>query len=141
VQPGAAALLAGGSMDLWRAVFIGLAVFGLRTAGMSWNNVADYPIDRLNPRTQGRMLVSGKVSFREAYGVFALGAAAGGWRICRHAQWKASEKRQGGWSSLWKRARGIYTLAGLRREAEVKGERHVVEVKESSGLTTKTGTH
>ena len=70
----AAALLAGGSMDLWRAVFIGLAVFGLRTAGMSWNNVADYPIDRLNPRTQGRMLVSGKVSFREAYGVFALGA-------------------------------------------------------------------
>ncbi len=71
----AAALLAGGSIDLWRAVFIGLAVFGLRTAGMSWNNIADYPIDRLNPRTQGRMLVSGKVSFREAYGVFALGAA------------------------------------------------------------------
>ena len=71
----AAALLAGGSMDLWRAVFIGLAVFGLRTAGMSWNNIADYPIDRLNPRTQGRMLVSGKVSFREAYGVFAFGAA------------------------------------------------------------------
>ena len=71
----AAALLAGGFMDLWRAVFIGLAVFGLRTAGMSWNNIADYPIDRLNPRTQGRMLVSGKVSFREAYGVFAFGAA------------------------------------------------------------------
>ena len=71
----AAALLAGGSMDLWRAVFIGLAVFGLRTAGMSWNNIADYPIDRLNPRTQGRTLVSGKVSFREAYGVFAFGAA------------------------------------------------------------------
>ncbi len=71
----AAALLAGGSIDLWRAVFIGLAVFGLRTAGMSWNNIADYPIDRLNPRTQGRMLVSGKVSFREAYGVFAFGAA------------------------------------------------------------------
>lgn len=71
----AAALLAGGHMDLWRAVFIGLAVFGLRTAGMSWNNIADYPIDRLNPRTQGRMLVAGKVSFREAYGVFAFGAA------------------------------------------------------------------
>lgn len=71
----AAALLAGGHMDLWRAVFIGLAVFGLRTAGMSWNNIADYPIDRLNPRTQGRMLVSGRVSFKEAYGVFAFGAA------------------------------------------------------------------
>jgi len=71
----AAALLAGGRMDLWRAVFIGLAVFGLRTAGMSWNNIADYPIDKLNPRTRGRMLVAGKVSFKEAYGVFALGAA------------------------------------------------------------------
>jgi len=42
---------------------------------MSWNNIADYPIDRLNPRTQGRMLVAGKVSFRKAYGVFAFGAA------------------------------------------------------------------
>ncbi|MGC8994809.1 MAG: UbiA family prenyltransferase, partial [Pyrobaculum sp.] len=66
----AAALLAGGELNLWRALFIGLAVFGLRTAGMSWNNIADYPIDKLNPRTQRRMLVSGKVSFKEAYGVF-----------------------------------------------------------------------
>ncbi|MEM1615691.1 MAG: UbiA-like polyprenyltransferase [Pyrobaculum sp.] len=71
----AAALLAGGVPDLWKAAFIGLAVFGLRTAGMAWNNIADYPIDKLNPRTQGRMLVSGKISFREAYAVFALGVA------------------------------------------------------------------
>ncbi|MCC6020548.1 MAG: putative 4-hydroxybenzoate polyprenyltransferase [Thermoproteaceae archaeon] len=71
----AAALLAGGQFGLWEAVLIGLAVFGLRTAGMSWNNIADYPIDRLNPRTQGRMLVSGAVSLTEAYCVFALGAA------------------------------------------------------------------
>ncbi|MEZ0319305.1 MAG: UbiA-like polyprenyltransferase [Pyrobaculum sp.] len=71
----AAALLAGGVPDLWKALWIGLAVFGLRTAGMAWNNIADYPIDKLNPRTQGRMLVSGKISFREAYAVFALGVA------------------------------------------------------------------
>lgn len=69
----AAALLAG-ELDWWRAVFIGLAVFGLRTAGMAWNNIADYPIDRLNPRTRERMLVSGRVSFREAYAVFGIGA-------------------------------------------------------------------
>lgn len=72
----AAALLARGELDLWKAVFIGLAVFGLRATGMSWNNIADYPIDKLNPRTRGRMLVSGKISFREAYSVFALSAAA-----------------------------------------------------------------
>lgn len=69
----AAALLAGGHLDVWKAVFIGLAVFGLRTAGMAWNNIADYPIDKLNPRTQSRMLVSGKITFREAYGIFAIG--------------------------------------------------------------------
>ncbi|ABL87787.1 4-hydroxybenzoate polyprenyltransferase, putative [Pyrobaculum islandicum DSM 4184] len=71
----AAALLTGGVIDFWKAVFIGLAVFGLRTAGMAWNNIADYPIDKLNPRTQRRMLVSGKISFREAYGVFLFGVA------------------------------------------------------------------
>ncbi|AFA38667.1 putative 4-hydroxybenzoate polyprenyltransferase [Pyrobaculum oguniense TE7] len=71
----AAALLSGGVLDLWKALSIGLAVFGLRTAGMAWNNIADYPIDKLNPRTQGRMLVSGKITFREAYGVFLFGAA------------------------------------------------------------------
>ncbi|WP_333638684.1 UbiA-like polyprenyltransferase [Pyrobaculum aerophilum] len=69
----AAALLTGGELDLWKAIFIGLAVFGLRTAGMSWNNIADYPLDKLNPRTQGRMLVAGKMSFKEAYGVFFTG--------------------------------------------------------------------
>ncbi|MFN7105620.1 MAG: UbiA-like polyprenyltransferase [Pyrobaculum sp.] len=71
----AAAVLTGGVLDIWKALFIGTAVFGLRTAGMAWNNIVDYPIDRLNPRTQGRMLVSGKVSFREAYGMFIFGVA------------------------------------------------------------------
>ncbi len=69
----AAALLTGGVLDMWKALFIGLAVFGLRTAGMAWNNIADYPIDKLNPRTQERMLVSGKITFRQAFGVFTTG--------------------------------------------------------------------
>lgn len=93
----AAALLAGGVPDLWKAVFIGLAVFGLRTAGMAWNNIADYPIDKLNPRTQGRTLVSGRISFGEAYGVFGAGvvifilsaAALGLWPLALSAPYLA----------------------------------------------------
>ncbi|MEZ0248558.1 MAG: UbiA-like polyprenyltransferase [Thermoproteus sp.] len=72
----AAALEAsGGYLTLWQAVWIALAFVGLRIAGMSWNNIADRDIDALNPRTKGRMLVTGAVTLRGAYAVFAMGAA------------------------------------------------------------------
>ncbi|WP_052886002.1 UbiA-like polyprenyltransferase [Thermoproteus uzoniensis] len=72
----AAALEAsGGSLTLWQAVWIAAAFVGLRIAGMSYNNIADREIDALNPRTKGRMLVTGAVSLRGAYATFAVGVA------------------------------------------------------------------
>lgn len=72
----AAALEAsGGRMSLWQAVWIALAFLGLRIAGMSYNNIADRDIDALNPRTRGRMLVTGAVSLKGAYAVLGIGVA------------------------------------------------------------------
>jgi 4-hydroxybenzoate polyprenyltransferase len=72
----AAALEAsGGSLTLWQAVWVAAAFIGLRIAGMSYNNIADRGIDAMNPRTRGRMLVTGAVSLRGAYAVFAVGVA------------------------------------------------------------------
>lgn len=72
----AAALEAsGGYITAKQAVLLALALVGLRIAGMSWNNIADRDIDALNPRTRGRMLVTGAVSLKGAYAVFAIGAA------------------------------------------------------------------
>ena len=62
-----------GVLTWWQALWIAVAFVGLRIAGMSYNNIADRDIDALNPRTKGRMLVTGAVSLRGAYTVFALG--------------------------------------------------------------------
>ena len=66
---------ASGHVTLWEAVWLGLAVLGLRTAAMAYNNIADYDIDRLNPRTARRPLVTGVVSFRDAWTLVAAGSA------------------------------------------------------------------
>lgn len=63
-----------GALTWWEALWIGVAFVGLRIAGMSYNNIADRDIDALNPRTKNRMLVTGAVSLRGAYAVFAFGA-------------------------------------------------------------------
>jgi 4-hydroxybenzoate polyprenyltransferase len=55
-------------------VLIAVAVFGLRTAAMAYNNIADLDIDRLNPRTASRPLVTGAVSLRDAWLLVALGS-------------------------------------------------------------------
>ena len=71
----AGALLAcGRCVDLRVAVLIGLAVLGLRTAAMAFNNIADLDIDRLNPRTRMRPLVTGAVRVRDAWLLVALGS-------------------------------------------------------------------
>ncbi|MEB3861210.1 MAG: putative 4-hydroxybenzoate polyprenyltransferase [Desulfurococcales archaeon] len=69
----AGALLSGYSFTLRDAVLMALAVLGLRTAGMAYNNIADLDIDRVNPRTRGRPLVTGAVSMREAWALVAAG--------------------------------------------------------------------
>jgi 4-hydroxybenzoate polyprenyltransferase len=61
-------------VDLRVAVLIGLAVLGLRTAAMAFNNIADLDIDRENPRTRMRPLVTGAVSLRDAWLLVVLGS-------------------------------------------------------------------
>ncbi len=56
-------------------VWIALALLGLRTAAMSYNNIADLDIDRLNPRSRHRPLVVGAVSLRDAWLLVAAGSA------------------------------------------------------------------
>ncbi|MCE4606765.1 MAG: putative 4-hydroxybenzoate polyprenyltransferase [Desulfurococcales archaeon] len=63
-----------GCLDLWNTILIGLAVLGLRTASMSYNNIADLDIDRDNPRTRGRPLASGALTVRDAWILVALGS-------------------------------------------------------------------
>jgi 4-hydroxybenzoate polyprenyltransferase len=62
-------------LDWWNAILIGLAVLGLRTASMAYNNIADLDIDRANPRTRGRPLASGALPVRDAWILVALGSA------------------------------------------------------------------
>ncbi len=67
------ALLSGGcSLECY--LWITLAVFGLRTAAMSFNNIADLDIDRINPRSMNRPLVIGAVSLRDAWVLVVLGS-------------------------------------------------------------------
>ncbi len=61
------------ALDALTALLIALAVFGLRTAGMAFNNIADYDVDAANPRTRKRPLVAGVVGFREAWICVATG--------------------------------------------------------------------
>jgi 4-hydroxybenzoate polyprenyltransferase len=55
-------------------LLIALAVLGLRSAGMAYNNIADLDIDKLNPRTSKRPLVTGSVTLREAWIIVAAGS-------------------------------------------------------------------
>lgn len=60
----------------WRAfLFLTVAMVAVRSFAMAINRILDLPFDRLNPRTQGRELVSGAVTLTEAK-VFAGVAAA-----------------------------------------------------------------
>ncbi len=71
----AGAILSKYSFTLKDAVLIGLALFGLRTAAMAYNNIADLDIDRLNPRSSKRPLVTGVLSVKDAYLVLLIGTA------------------------------------------------------------------
>jgi len=70
----AGAVLSGYGFTLRDAVLMALAVLGLRSAGMSFNNIADLELDRLNPRTSGRPLIVGVVSLRDAWILVVFGS-------------------------------------------------------------------
>lgn len=70
----AGAVLAPAGLSLRVAVLIFTALLGLRTAGMSFNNIADRDIDALNPRTRLRPLITGEVRLWEAWLLVALGS-------------------------------------------------------------------
>jgi 4-hydroxybenzoate polyprenyltransferase len=59
----------------WKEIILStLAVFGLRTAAMAYNNIADLDIDRKNPRTRNRPLVTGALGLRDAWSLVVLGS-------------------------------------------------------------------
>lgn len=62
-------------LDARTSILIALALLGLRTAAMAYNNIADLDIDRANPRTRSRPLVTGAVSLRDAWAAVAAGSA------------------------------------------------------------------
>jgi len=68
--------LSGYPYTLRDALLMLLAVVGLRSLAMAWNNLADLDIDRLNPRTRGRPLASGALPESWALAAMALGFAA-----------------------------------------------------------------
>ncbi|MCE4614400.1 MAG: putative 4-hydroxybenzoate polyprenyltransferase [Desulfurococcales archaeon] len=61
-------------LDIWNTLLIGLAVLGLRTASMAYNNIADLDIDKENPRTSSRPLVSGIMKLGDAWFLVVLGS-------------------------------------------------------------------
>ena len=70
----AGAVLSGYPFTLRDAILMFLALFGLRSAAMAYNNIADLDIDRLNPRSRMRPLVTGALTLRDAYLVAAAGS-------------------------------------------------------------------
>ncbi len=71
----AGAVLAPAGLSPRVALLVFTAVLGLRTAGMSFNNIADVEIDAANPRTRLRPLVTGEVGLWEAWLLVVLGSA------------------------------------------------------------------
>jgi len=67
--------VAAGGWPGWRAfVLLTLAMVAMRSYAMAVNRLADGRYDRVNPRTQGRELVTGEVGIRQAW-VFTAGCA------------------------------------------------------------------
>ncbi|MEZ5424866.1 MAG: UbiA-like polyprenyltransferase [Pyrinomonadaceae bacterium] len=62
-----AVLAARGLPTWWQILWITIAMFGARSAAMTFNRIADRKIDAENPRTAGRELPSGKLSVRFAW--------------------------------------------------------------------------
>jgi 4-hydroxybenzoate polyprenyltransferase len=57
-----AILAAGGLPTAWQMIWITVAMFGARSAAMTFNRIVDVDFDAANPRTANRELPSGKLS-------------------------------------------------------------------------------
>ncbi len=68
-------LAADGLPPLRVIVWVVVAMVGARTAGMTWNRIADRDIDAKNPRTADRHLATGRVAMGEAWYLAAGGVA------------------------------------------------------------------
>ncbi|MDQ6788311.1 MAG: putative 4-hydroxybenzoate polyprenyltransferase [Acidobacteriota bacterium] len=65
-----AVLAANGLPNLWQSVWITVAMFGARSAAMTFNRIIDRQFDAENPRTANRELPSGKLSISFAWTFF-----------------------------------------------------------------------
>lgn len=79
-----AVVAAGGLPSARVTLLILLAMVGARTAAMTFNRITDVEIDRRNPRTRGRELVTGAVSTAQAWALLAVSIAVflfAAWRL------------------------------------------------------------
>lgn len=81
-----AILAANGLPTWWQLLWITVAMFGARSAAMTFNRIIDRDIDAANPRTAGREIPSGKLSVGFAWvflyvsiGVFLLASYSLNW--------------------------------------------------------------
>ena len=65
-----AVLAAEGLPTAWQILWITVAMFGARSAAMTFNRIIDRKFDAENPRTAGRELPSGKLSVSVSRGRF-----------------------------------------------------------------------
>ncbi|MEL9998580.1 MAG: UbiA-like polyprenyltransferase [Thermoplasmata archaeon] len=61
-----------GKFSILTVLLITIAGISARTAGMVMNRIEDYNLDKINPRTSKRELVTGEISFKEAYFILIL---------------------------------------------------------------------
>ena len=68
------ALLSGFHVTWAEIILMSLALLGLRTAALAYNNIADIDIDSLNPRTWNRPLIRGAVKVSDAWWLVVVGS-------------------------------------------------------------------
>lgn len=70
-----AVLAANGLPTAWQIIWITVAMFGARSAAMTFNRIIDRRFDAENPRTANRELPSGKLSVKFAWTFFIFSVA------------------------------------------------------------------
>jgi len=68
------AFLSGFPVTLRELILMSLALLGLRTAALAYNNIADLDIDSQNPRTWNRPLIKGSVKVSDAWWLVVVGS-------------------------------------------------------------------